>query len=136
MRTSSVNVRGSPAPPPRTLLAGQSDNQAHKAMGLRKMMIRLLVVGWRDVAATKVTSTKMATTTKVASSCPALACSIRAGANSKLPVRATAAIKRFVMIYGGYLLDAKRNCSPASDQLELTAEFEGVRLKIDMKWDV
>ena len=25
---------------------------------------------------------------------------------------------------------------PASDQLELTAEFEGVRLKIDMKWDV
>ena len=25
---------------------------------------------------------------------------------------------------------------PASDQLELTAEFEDVRLKIDMKWDV
>jgi hypothetical protein len=25
---------------------------------------------------------------------------------------------------------------PASDQLELTAEFEVIRLKIDMKWDV
>ena len=25
---------------------------------------------------------------------------------------------------------------PASDELELTAEFEGDRLKIDMKWDV
>ena len=37
---------------------------------------------------------------------------------------------------GRIALGRETTLLPASDQLELTAEFEGDRLKIDMKWDV